>query len=176
MKGPLLSEAIKIGASLRPPSHQERFIVVEGRGLCSDVWGAACEAVKPQVAKLNWNPKDRLKFESAMNTLRAVQHQYFGAYFRLPAQCPVAVQRFSKAGARIINRRGDFKIEGEKVFNLGGMTSECDKVEHLAGLVDHLYYKHRNSREEIAQMIEWYEQTRSKAAIFRNFEHYAAVN
>ena len=66
--------------------------------LGSDVWGAACEAVAPQVAKLNWNPKDRFKFESAMETVRAVQRRYFSAYFEMAAQCPGAVQRFTKAG------------------------------------------------------------------------------
>jgi hypothetical protein len=173
-----LSEAIKIGSQMRPPSHQERFVVVEGRGLCSDVWGAACEAVQPKVARLNWNWRDRVKSAQAMSVLNAVQHQYFGAYFRLPAQCPGAVQRFTKAGGRIINRRGEIKIDTDhqKTFDLGGITTECDKVRTLAGLVDHLYYKHRNTREEIAHMVEWYEQTRSKASIFRNFEHYAAVN
>lgn len=167
-----LSEAIREGSKLRPESHQERFCNVENLGLCSDVWGAACEAVQPKVSKLNWNPRDRFKFETAMNTLRAVQERYFGMYFKLPAQCPVAVQRFQKAGGRVINRRGDFKIEGVKDVEIGGVTSECDKVQHLAGFIDHAFYKHGWSREQCAEAARWYEEKRFAASIAQNFQHY----
>jgi hypothetical protein len=169
-----LSTAIIEGAKLRPESHQDRFCNVEGRGLCSDVWGAACEAVSPQLAKLNWTRKDKLKFESAMNTLRAVQQHYFGPYFQMPARCPGAQQALVKAGARVINRRGEFKIEGQRAYNIGGVTSECDKVEHLAGAIDHMFYAHGWSREQCAEIAKWYEKRRDTAALFlnRNFEHY----
>lgn len=168
-----LSEAIRHGSTLRPESHQERFCNVENRGLCSDAWGAACEAVWPAVAKLNWNPRDVFKFESAMNTLRGVQHKYFGEYFRMPACCPLSSQRFMEAGGRIINRKGDMKIEGERETNIGGVTSECDKVSTLAGFVDHAFYAHGNSREEIAEMVSVYENARTGAALARyNFEHF----
>lgn len=167
-----LSEAIRRGSTLRPETHQERFCMIENRGvLGSDVWGAACEAVAPQVAKLNWNPRDRFKFESAMETVRAVQRRYFPAYFQMPAQCPGAVQRFTKAGGRVINRRGDLKIEVEKDFDMGGVTSECGKVRQLAGLIDHMFYKHGWSREECAKAVQWYENQQAQN-IAVNFNHF----
>jgi hypothetical protein len=168
-----LSEAIKIGATLRPESHQDRFCHVENRGLCSDAWGAACEAVQPGVAHFNWNARDRYKFERSMDALRAIQQHYFHSYWNMPAQCPGSEQRFVRAGGRIINRQGEIKIDGAEVGNLGGITSECDKVEHMAGMVDHLFYAHGWNREQVAEAVEWYEQTRSQASIARNFEHYA---
>ena len=167
-----LSEAIKIGSTLRPESHQERFCHVGNRGLCSDAWGAACEAVWPNVAKLNWNPRDRFKFEAAMETLRGIQRRYFSEYFQMPAQCPGSQQRFVKAGGRIINRKGEMKIDGAEVGNLGGITSECDQVSQMAGMVDHLFYAHGWSREQVVEVVQWYEETRSKAALVRNFAHY----
>ena len=146
--------------------------MIENRGvLASDVWGAACEAVAPQVAKLNWNPRDRFKFESAMETVRAVQRRYFSAYFELPAQCPGSVQRFTKAGGRVINRKGDLKIEWENNADLGGVTSECGKVRQLAGLIDHMFYKHGWSREECARAVEWYENKQANQ-IAINFNHF----
>lgn len=174
--GPLLSEAIKHGITLRPPSHQERFCQVEGRGLCSDVWGAAVEAVQPSVAtEINWNWKDKYKAERAMDLFVAVQHHYFEPYWQMPARCPGSQQRFIEAGGRIINRRGEVKTEGERVRELGGVTSECDKVEHLAGMVDHLYYAHGWSREKVLEAVEWYEQRRANGVLttqsVQNFEH-----
>lgn len=166
-----LSEAIRIGSSIRPESHQERFIEVENRGLCSDAWGAAVEAVWPNAAKLNWNPRDRFKFESAMELVRQIQHKYFRAYFEMPARCPGAQQRFIEAGGRIINRKGDMKIDGEKETDIGGITTECDKVTNLAGMVDHGFYAHGWSREECAVAVEWYEQQKESAALL-NFQHY----
>ena len=168
-----LSDAIRHGSTLRPESHQERFIEVENRGLCSDAWGAACEAVVPRVARLNWNARDRFKFEAAMETLRSVQQAYFAPYFSMRAECPGSVQKFVKAGGRVINRRGDIKTEGERAYNAGGVTSECDKVRQLAGLIDHMFYAHGWSREECAEAVRWYEDKRAGAALIRsNFHHY----
>lgn len=164
---------MKYGLTLRPESHQERFCQVEGRGLCSDAWGAACEAVQPAVAKFNWTSKDKLKFESAMDAFRAIQHHYFHHYWGMPAVCPGSQQRWIQAGGRVINRRGEFKIEVERESNIGGVTSECEKVEHMAGMVDHLFYAHGWSREKVAEVVEWYEKTRHNSALVRNFKHYA---
>lgn len=167
-----LSEAIAIGSTLRPEAHQDRFCHVENRGLCSDAWGAACEAIAPQVARLNWNQRDRFKFESAMQTLRAIQQRYFKSYWMMPARCPGAQQNFTEAGGRIINRKGEMKTFGERTSNLGGVTSECDKVSNMAGMVDHLFYAHGWSREKVAEVVGWYEKTKSKAALVRSFEHF----
>jgi hypothetical protein len=166
-----LGEAIRAGASLRPESHQERFCQIENRGLCSDAWGAACEAVQPAVAHFNWNLNDRFKFETAMSALRAVQQHYFEKYFKMPAICPLSQQRFIQEGARIIDRYGNKKTEWQREGNLGGVTSECDKVKHLAGFVDHAFYAHGWSREEVAEAVEWYEQSREQS-VPANFQHY----
>lgn len=174
-RGPLLSEAIRHGITLRQASHQERFCRVEGRGLCSDAWGAACEAVQPAVAKFYWERFDSVKFERSMDALRAVQQNYFSPYFQMPAMCPGSQQRFIQGGGRIINRQGEVKVEGEEVVELGGVTSECDKVKTLAGMVDHLYYAHGWSREKVLEVVEWYENRRAAgiltAAPIQNFEH-----
>jgi hypothetical protein len=171
-----LSEAILIGCKLRPESHRERFVVTENDGvLRSDAWGAACEAVQPAVAHFNWTAKDKFRFETAMDALRAIQQHYFKRYFSMPARCPLASQRFTEAGGRIINRQGEMKITGERTRDIGGVTSECDKVEHLAGFVDHAFYKHGWSREQVAEAVEWYEQTREQAVaspMLANFQHY----
>lgn len=174
-RGPLLSEALRHGITLRQASHQDRFCHVEGRGLCSDAWGAACEAAQPAVANFNWATKDRVKFEAAMDALRAIQHNYFQPYFQMPAVCPGSQQRFIRAGGHLINRQGEMKLDSEQVVNLGGVTSECDKVEHLAGMVDHLYYAHGWSRERVLEVVEWYENRRAAgfltAAAPQSFEH-----
>ncbi len=171
-----LSEAIKAGAALRPESHQERFVWIENTDeLRSDAWGAACEAVQPAVARFNW--RDRAVFQRSMDALRAIQHQYFEPYFHMPAQCPGSQQRYLMAGGRIVSNRGEGQLkvygEGQKVGNLGGITSECDKVEQMAGMVDHLFYAHNWSREQVAEVVEWYEETRSQGAILRHFKHYS---
>lgn len=171
-----LSEALKHGLTLRGENHRERFLHVEGRGLTSDAWGAACEAVQPAVAKFNWNHNDVAKFERAMDALRAIQHHYFEAYFHMPARCPLASQRFIEAGGRVINRRGEVKVEGERETVLGGVTSECDLVKQMAGMVDHLFYAHGWSREKVAEVVEWYENQRMGQALVAggpmfNFEH-----
>ena len=172
-----LSEAMKHGITLRPESHQERFCQVENRGLCSDAWGAACEAVQPAVARFNWTSKDRIKFESAMDAFRAVQHHYFQSYFQMPARCPLASQRFTQAGGRIVNSKGEVKLDGSKTINIGGVTSECDVVNQLAGMVDHLFYAHGWSREQVADVVEWYENQRHGAiepyiGKVMDFQHY----
>lgn len=181
-----LSEAIKHGSTLRPRvgALGERFSYVEGRGLCSDIWGAAVEAVKPYVADFNWNTFDTFKFERTNDAFRAIQLDVFGAYFSMPARCPGARQVITKVGGRYIKRFGKDSIlktydDYAKVQYLGGITSECDKVEHLAGLVDHMYHKHRMSSEEIANFVEAYEDARERGikpqiAINLNFTHYAA--
>jgi hypothetical protein len=180
-----LSEAIREGCKLRPRvgALGERFSNVEGRGLCSDVWGAACEVVQPASAKFNWNPLNVYAFERAMDALRAIQLQYFASYFQMPARCPGSQQRFIKVGGRLIKRFGkedELKTYDDhaQVENLGGITTECDKVEHLAGLVDHLYHKHRMMAEDVVKCVEAYENAREQGthqqiAINRNFTHYA---
>jgi 4-hydroxyphenylpyruvate dioxygenase-like putative hemolysin len=175
-----LSEAIKHGATLRGESHQDRFVHVEGEGggLRSDAWGAACEAVQPAVARFNWNHRDLHKFERSMDALRGVQQHYFARYWQMPAICPGSQQRFIAMGGRIVGKRDEQPLisvyeKGQTAGSLGGVTSECELVEHMAGMVDHLFYAHGWSREQVAAAVEWYEQTRTNAALVRNFEHYA---
>ena len=173
------SEALRIGDKLHPVAYQERFCNVEGRGLCSDAWGAIIEAVMPRVAEFNWNLKDRYKFERSMDAFRAIQLQYFASYFQMPVRCPGARQLITKVGGRLIKRFGkedELKTYDDcaRIWNHGGITSECDKVEHLAGMIDHLFYKHRWERWQIAEVLEWYENTQAQAVINRSFTHYAA--
>lgn len=179
-----LSEAIREGIKLRPRvgALGERFSHVEGRGLCSDIWGAAVEAEKPYVADLNWNPLNVFAFHRSMDVFRALQLDIFGAYFTMPARCPGARRMFSEMGGRMIRRFGkepELKTyeRGVKIFPVRGITSECDKVEHLAGLVDHMYHKHRMSAEEIIQFVQSYEDAREygikpQVAINQNFNHH----
>lgn len=171
-----LSEALKFGISLRGEHHQNdlfsgRFVRVNGE-LRSDAWGAAIEAIMPTVKDFNWDSKDPVKRERAMEAFRAIQQHYFRSYQQMPAQCPGATQKWVAAGGRVIDGKGNYKIEGERLVDIGGVTSECDKVEHMYGMVDHLFYAHGWSREKVAEMVEWYESTRSNAALFVNFKHY----
>lgn len=173
-----LSEALRIGDKIRPAAYQERFCDVEGRGRCSDAWGAICEAIQPAVANFNWNPRDTYKFERSMDAFRAIQLQYFARYFQMPVRCPGARQLITKVGGRLIRRFGkepELKIYDNyaKVVPYGCITSECDKVEHLAGMIDHLFYAHRWQRLDIAEVVEWYENTHSQAAVNRTFTHYS---
>ena len=173
------SEALRIGDKLHPVAYQERFCNVEGRGLCSDAWGAIIEAVMPRVAEFNWNRNDRYKFERAMDAFRAIQLQYFASYFQMPVRCPGSRQLITKVGGRLVKRFGkepELKTYDNhaQISNQGGITSECDKVEHLAGMIDHLFYKHRWERWKIAEVLEWYETTHQQAVINRSFTHYAA--
>jgi hypothetical protein len=171
-----LSEALRYGITLRPESHRERFVNVEGLGLCSDAWGAAVEAVMPTVAQFNWTLKDPIKFERAMEAFRAVQMHYFRHYRQMPAKCPGAKQHLVQSKAHIVSGsfrdEPEMKVDEQKVTNLGGVTSECDRVEHMYGMVDHLFYAHGWSREKVAEVVEWYEKTASNAALFVNFKHY----
>lgn len=178
-----LSEAIREGIKLRPRVGVlgERFSYVHGRGLCSDIWGAACEAVQPAVARFNWDKSNADSFRRSVDAFRAIQLQYFAPYFQMTLRCPGSRQSIAQVGGRLINRFGrepELKTYDEymKIQQLGGITSECAKVEHLAGMVDHLYHKHRLSAEHIANCVEEYEnacaQGAKQIAINRNFNHY----
>lgn len=179
-----LSEAIKEGIKLRPRVGPlgERFSHVEGRGLCSDIWGAACEAVQPAVADFNWSKSNLYAFGRSMDAFRAIQLQYFAPYFQMPLRCPGARQNVTKVGGRVIKRFGkpdQLKTYDDyaKLENLGGITTECAKVEHLAGMVDHLYHKHRLSAEHVAKCVAEYENAlflgvSQQSVINRNFNHY----
>jgi hypothetical protein len=175
-----LSEAILHGATLRGEAPHngsgDRFCRIANTGeLRSDAWGAACEAVMPRVIDFNWNANQPLKFASSMDALCAIQDHYFECYWQLPAQCPGSEQRFMKVGGRIVKQGGQESLKTYDDYavteNAGGITSECDKVQHLAGMVDHLFYMHGWSREKVAAAVEWYEQTRTTAAIVHNFSH-----
>lgn len=167
-----LSEAIIIGSKLRPESHQERFCHVENRGLCSDVWGAACEAVDPNVAKLNWNLNDKQALNSALRYLNEVQHRYFEEYFQMPAKCPMAHRSMFRGAGRVVNSKGEYVVEeGGKMVPIAGVTSECPKVQTLAGYVDHAFYKHGNSREELAEIVREYEETRDRRVLLATEHH-----
>ena len=167
-----LSEAITIGSKLRPESHQERFCHVENRGLCSDVWGAACEAVDPSISRRSWNVKNIRQFENDMNALRAIQDKYFAAYFQMPARCPMAHRSMFHGAGRVVNSKGEYVVEeGGKMVPIAGVTSECPKVQTLAGYVDHAFYKHGNSREELAEIVREYEESRDRRVLLAT-EHY----
>lgn len=170
-----LSEAMFIGIGLRPESHDEerRFCITANDGILrSDAWGAACEAVQPGVAKFNWMTKDPDKFKSVMDAFCAVQDHYFPEYWQMPAQCPGANRGYTSEGASVLNRQGNVVMPWGRARNVGAITSECDKVEHMAGMVDHLFYAHGWSRENVQQVVEWYENTRSQASLVHNFQHY----
>jgi hypothetical protein len=134
------------------------------------------------VASFNWNARDRLKFERSMDALRAIQQHYFAAYFCLPARCPGSSQRWIEMGGRLLTQ--DRKVilktyDDHAKSHSYAITSECDKVEQLAGLIDHLFYKHRMSREDIATCLEAYENARERGiaqqvAVNQNFNHYSA--
>jgi hypothetical protein len=175
------SEALRHGDTLRPAvgALGERFCYVEGRGLCSDAWGAIVEAAMPTVVDFHWDKHNAYKFERSMDAFRALQLEYFASYFQMPVRCPGSRQLITKVGGRLVKRFGrpdELKTYDDhaRVFNQGGITTECDKVEHLAGMIDHLFYKHRWTRADIAAVVEWYENTNSQAAINRSFTHYAA--
>jgi hypothetical protein len=123
--------------------------------LGSDVWGAACEAVDPKVAKLNWNRSNLTALNSALRYVSEVQDRYFAKYFEIPAKCPMASRSYFKGRGRIINRKGEMVVDdGGKVWRIPGVTSECHKVRTLAGFADHAFYKHGNTREEVAAIVQ----------------------
>lgn len=160
-----LSEAILIGCGLRPESHRDRFCRTDNDGILrSDPWGAACEAIMPTVVEFNWDTKDKVKLNSTMEAFRAIQLHYFSDYWKMPAVCPGARQELIKQGGRIVNHDGKAQLkvydQGAKAIRIG-ITSECDKVEHLAGMVDHLFYRHNWSREQVGEAVKWYEETRT---------------
>lgn len=165
-----LSEAIRIGSTLRPETHVDRFVNIEGKGLCSDVWGAACEAVQPLVAQLNWNHRDKEKYEKAAELLNKVQHKYFAEAFLIEAVCPGSKVSISESGGRS-DRAGNITLVGEKRYNVP-ITSECKKVRNLAGLADHLFHKHRWIREQVADAVEIVEEMRNSRLIIPKFEHF----
>lgn len=182
-----LSQAIREGCQLRPRVGQgspigERFSYVEERGLCSDIWGAAVEAVAPYVADFDWRALNVFAFKRAQDAFNAIQLDRFGAYFQMPARCPGAKQKIVKVGGRLIKRFGkepELKTYDDyaKVEQFAGITTECQKVRHLAGMVDHLYRIHRMSPEDIAKCVEAYEDAREygvthQTAINQNFNHY----
>jgi hypothetical protein len=169
-----LSEAISISIQQWPATWQERFCWINER-LHADVWGGACWAVQPAVARFNWH--DRSRLQSSLDALNAVQHHYFDDYWQMPAQCPGSQQRFIAAGGRIISNRGDGQLkvyeEGQTVGNLGAVTSECDRVTQMAGMVDHLFYAHNWTREQVLEAVKWYEETRTVSFIAQHFTHYS---
>ena len=147
--------------------------MIENRGvLGSDVWGAACEAVYPAVAQLNWNQRNKLALASSLRRLNEIQHRYFEQYFQMPARCPLSTQRYIEAGARMIKGKWEASLVGERLKDFGAVTDECAKVTTLAGFVDHAFHAHGNSREEIAQMVEIYENSRAGAQIALDLSHY----
>lgn len=166
-----LSEAIRIGRTFRPESHQgDPFVRVANLDeLLSDVWGAACEAVHSLVAKRPWTEATR---GADVEYVREVQQKYFGRYFKLPAICPGARPRTCvEEGRRIINRMGECKTEGERALDIGPITSECRGIVHLAGFVEHVFYAHNWSSEQVAQAVEWHENQQA-IRIAQTFEHY----
>jgi hypothetical protein len=175
-----LSEAILEGSKLRPEAPHngagDRFVRVANTGeLRSDAWGAACETVQPAVANFNWNHNQPFKYAAAKDALCAIQDHYFEHYWQLPAQCPGSQQRFTKVGGRLLKKDDPDSLKTYDDYavteNAGGITSECDKVQHLAGMVDHLFYMHGWSREKVAAAVASYEDIRTAAAIAVNFSH-----
>lgn len=165
-----LSEAIRTGRTFRPESHQERFArITNTEELRSDPWGAACEAVHSLVAKRTWSAES---FDADMAYLNDIQHKFFGDYFKMPAICPGAYPRaYSETGVKIKDRHGNCERQGRQSKALGPVTDECLKVVQLAGLVDHLFYAHNWTSEQVADAVEWYEN-RSAMLIVQNFDHY----
>jgi hypothetical protein len=136
------------------------------------------------VSEFNWNPLNIYAFERSMDAFRAIQLQYFASYFQMPARCPGSRRTIGKLGGRLIKRFGrDPELrtydDYAKTQFIAGITTECDKVEHLAGLIDHLYHKHRMPPEDIIKCVEAYEQAREHGlkqqyVVNQNFNHYAA--
>jgi hypothetical protein len=171
-----LSDAIKFGSRLRGESPHsaagDRFVMMANtEQLHSDAWGAACEAAQPAVGKFNWTTKDKYKFESAMDALRAVQQLCFGEYWKMPARCPGAKRQYSTVGLTVADKSGNCTTQHQQAQNIAPITSECDKVTHLAGMVDHLFYAHGWTRQQVAEAVRWYEETRTDALLVSNFEH-----
>lgn len=168
-----LSEAIKYGRALRPESHQgDPFVrVVNEDDLRSDVWGAAVEAVHSLISKRSWTAATR---ESDMAHFVELQQHHFGAYFKMAAFCPGAQPRgYVDEGIKIVNRHAEYVRKGEEGKHIGPVTNDCQHVVHLAGFVEHVFYVHNWTSEEVAQAIQWYEQQQA-IVVAQTFEHYQA--
>lgn len=145
------------------------------------MWGAGVEAVWPKAAKLNWphtsvflmNADEKRKYEDTMNSFRTAQNHYFGQYFKTPAVCPGANRTILRGRGRHTDGHGTIAVSaGARNQRIAGVTSECELVEHLAGLVDHLYYSHGMSRLEIADIVKTIEETRTMIQMFKGFDHF----
>lgn len=167
-----LSDAIKFGRTLRLESHQqgEPFVRVANTDeLRSDVWGAAVEAVHSLIAKRSWTAETR---QSDMAYFCDIQRQHFGEYFKTPAVCPGAAPRnYMTEGVRIVNRHGHYVREGEKQKRLGPITSDCHLILNLAEFVEHAFYAHNWTSEEVAQAVELSEKGR-ELVVAQTFEHH----
>jgi hypothetical protein len=92
----------------------------------------------------------------------------------MSALCPGAYPRsFTEQGTKVMDRTGRCERRGEETGVIGPVTDECLKVVQLAGLIDHLFYVHNWTSEQIADAVEWYEN-QSALLIVQNFEHYQA--
>lgn len=180
----LLSEAIRRGSQLRGESHQGPFVrVANSDELLSDVWGAACEAVHSLVAKRNWNKSkldafatENAEYRSDIAYLKEIQEKYFTEYFKSPATCPGARPGiYSEGGGRFTGRTvaglNDVAIEGERTKSLPALTNACARVTNVAEFVEHAFYVHNWTREEVAKAVEWYEQ-QTPIKVVQGFEHY----
>lgn len=167
-----LSEAIRTGRTFRPESHQgDPFVRIANLDdLASDVWGAAVEAVHSLIAKRNWTAETR---DADMAYFCDIQMRYFAEYFRMAAVCPgVSAGSYAEAGGRMTgDKRGSYVIEGEHLKSIGAVTSECRTVAHLAGFVEHAFYAHNWTSDQVADAVQWYEEQQS-ILIAQNFEHY----
>lgn len=167
-----LSEAITIGRSLRPETHQgEMFSRLTNLDqLGSDVWGAACEAVHSQVAKRDWTD---LSINSDKEYAADILQKYFGDYWKMPAVCPGAKPLAVSEGAgRIVNTKGEFAVEGERQRVIGTLTTACREVVSLGQLIGHMFYVHNWTSAECAQAAEWYEQMKQAIMPAQMFDHF----
>jgi len=167
-----LSEAIMIGRSLRPETHQgEMFSRLANLDtLGSDVWGAASEAVHSQVAKRDWT-------EGTLSADREyashILEKYFSRYWRMPAICPGAKPlSLTEGGGRVINARGEYKIEGERERIIGTLTTACREVVSLGQLIGHMFYVHNWTSHECAQAVKWYEEMKQPIMPATFFDHH----
>lgn len=162
---------------MRPPAHDGPFVRIANTGeLHSDVWGAACEAVHSLVAKRNWDKTNRDYYRSDIAYLKEIQEQYFAEYFKSPATCPGARPGiYSEGGGRFTGRTvaglNDVAIEGERTKSLPALTNACARVTNVAEFVEHAFYVHNWTREEVAKAVEWYEQ-QTPIKVVQSFEHY----
>lgn len=169
-----LSTAIREGSQMRPETHFERFCWVTlqlgHEELRSDALGAACEAVQPLSAKLNWRDEDKLP--ASLQLLNATQQKYFQSYYIMPAVCPGARTSSVIQRGRMNDDNGEISISSERFTDLPPVTSECPKVGNVIGLADHLFHAHRWTREEVANAVELIEQMQDSRVIRPIFEHY----